>query len=234
MEVSTSPTRWRKFRQKSPEVDAQKQAAMDADRQERWVRTNVARLDYFRSGVVNHLTIKTSHALEDALRSEERMPDPGVELRLYVVEDLSRDVIELLGSAYDIEPAFFRAHILDFAWHNARDYWRDPPNLDLVAKKQHWTVIRFVRARYFKNVASFRRGFKEAEGFNVLRRPDDDENNRSFWDKRDAKIGLIRSRASFWLKRRGKDGEAAVGEFTYSLVATTSPHCCSAMFNNWC
>lgn len=224
MEVSTSPTRWRWFQRKSPDTDAEEQARRDAERQERWTRTNVARLDYLRSGGVEHHSIRTSQALEDALQPETRTPGPDVELRLYAVEDLSRDVIELLGSAYDIEPAFFRAHIVDFAWHNARDYWRDPLNLDLVAKKQHWTVIRFVRARYFKNAASFRRGFKEAEGFNVLRRPDDDENNRTFWDKQEAKIGLVRSRASFWLRRPGKEGGAAIGEQLPPLPYSSGYH----------
>ena len=39
----------------------------------------------------------------------------NIQLRLYVVEDLSKDVIEVLGSGLGIEPSFFRAHIVDYA-----------------------------------------------------------------------------------------------------------------------
>lgn len=36
------------------------------------------------------------------------------QLRLYIGEDLSRDVIEALGEKFDIEPAFFREQIVDY------------------------------------------------------------------------------------------------------------------------
>jgi hypothetical protein len=53
---------------------------------------------------------RTSDTLSQALN--QPLDDKNVQLRLYVVEDLSRDFIELLGNKYDIDPAF-RSHIVD-------------------------------------------------------------------------------------------------------------------------
>lgn len=44
--------------------------------------------------------------------------DASVKLKLFVVEDLSREVIETLGSQFDIDPSFFREHIVDYVWYN--------------------------------------------------------------------------------------------------------------------
>lgn len=135
-----------------------------------------------------------------------------VHLRLFVVEDLSRDVIEFLGTRFDIEPAFFREHIFDYAWCNTRDPWVDPPNLDVVARGQNWLQLRFVRARYFKTTDSFKTGGKQAENFNIQRRPDDDENNKAYWDEEGAIVGITRTRASFWTKHIEGEETEAVGK----------------------
>lgn len=42
----------------------------------------------------------------------------SVRTRLFVVEDLSRNVIEALGNHFKIDPSFFREHIVDYAWYN--------------------------------------------------------------------------------------------------------------------
>ena len=49
--------------------------------------------------------------------------------RIFIVEDLSRDVIEAFGAQYDINPLFFRSHILDFLWYNTRDPWAELQDL---------------------------------------------------------------------------------------------------------
>jgi hypothetical protein len=134
------------------------------------------------------------------------------QLRLFIVEDLSRQVIELLGAHLDIEPAFFREHIVDYAWYNTRDRWVDPPNLNMVIRQNRWVALRFVTARYFKEGSSFQRAVKEAELFNVLRRPDDDQNNKSAWDDGGAIVGITRTRASFWLSSTDSRGKGAVGK----------------------
>ena len=203
MEISTTPVRW---------ADFQNKTRTDAERDERASRTNVTRLDYLDSGKVVPNQYTTPQALSAALKGE--IQEEGADeckLRLFVVEDLSREVIELLGAHLDIEPAFFREHIVDYAWYNTRDRWVDPPNLHMVARRNRWLPIRFVTARYFKTATSFRKGCKEAESFNVLRRPDDDQNNKSLWDDGGAIVGMTRTRASFWL-RSADSQKGAVGK----------------------
>lgn len=46
----------------------------------------------------------------------------SVRTRLFVVEDLSRNVIEALGNHFKIDPSFFREHIVDYAWYNTSEF----------------------------------------------------------------------------------------------------------------
>ncbi|KAF4625606.1 hypothetical protein G7Y89_g12558 [Cudoniella acicularis] len=207
MEVSTTPTRWGHLRTEGKDSEAAKVA--EEARNERASRTTVTRLDYSKSGDVTPTECKTPEQLISALKDVSESKDEH-ELRLFVVEDLSRDVIEALGSSLDIEPAFFREHIADYAWYNIRDRWQDPPNLHVVSKKQRWLQLRWVTARYFNTSDSFERGVKEAENFNCVRRPDDDVNNKAVWDDKNAIVGITRTRASFWL-RHADANRGAVG-----------------------
>lgn len=72
-----------------------------------------------------------------------------------------------------------------------------------------------MRPRYFKNDAAFQQGEKESQAFNVFRRLEDDHNQSKLWDRNEDKtgsrIGLIRSRATFWLKPIVKQDDAVVG-----------------------
>ncbi|KAG4442679.1 hypothetical protein IFR05_001864 [Cadophora sp. M221] len=232
MEVSTTPLRWKDLSTTHPttgaDLDAEERKKRTEDRDERASRTNVTVLRYLASGEVKEMFCKTAPELVAALdgvsveekKKEGESEDEGVsggggvidecKLRLYVVEDLSRDVIEALGSKLDIEPAFFREHIVDYAWCNIRDRWQDPPNLRVAEGHRRWVQLRYVTARYYKTSKEFKEGVKEAERFNVLRRPDDDVNNKAVWDDRDAIVGITRSRASFWLKK-GENGKEDVG-----------------------
>ncbi|KAH7342986.1 hypothetical protein BKA65DRAFT_431202 [Rhexocercosporidium sp. MPI-PUGE-AT-0058] len=232
MEVSTTPLRWKDLSTSHPtpgaDLDPEEKKKRTRDRDERASRTNVTVLRYLASGEVKETPCKKTAELVAVLdegnteekKKEGESEDEGVsggggaldecKLRLYVVEDLSRDVIEALGSKLDIEPAFFREHIVDYAWCNIRDRWQDPPNLRVAEGHRRWVQVRYVTARYYKTAKEFKEGVKEAEKFNVLRRPDDDVNNKAVWDDRDAISGITRSRASFWLKK-GEDGKEDVG-----------------------
>jgi hypothetical protein len=202
MEISTTPLRWPELTRRGDE------------RNERASRTNVTRLDYLSSGEVVSNQYETSGDLRNALTRGNMDEDADKrQLRLFVVEDLSRDVIELLGANLDIEPDFFREHTVDYAWYNTRDRWVEPPILDMVSRRNRWVPIRFVTARYFETLESFSKGFQQAEKFNVLRRPDDDINNKSWWDDEKAIVAVTRTKASFWYG--GADGQknGAVGKF---------------------
>jgi hypothetical protein len=206
MEVSTTPIRWAGFKKR-------KEAEAEQERDERARRTNVMRLDYLNSGEVVAQPYTTPEELSAALKNEIQENDSDQrQLRLFIVEDLSRQVIEILGEHLDIEPAFFREHIVDYAWYNTRDRWVDPPNLNLVTRRNRWVPLRFVTARYFNKAQSFQEGVKEAELFNVLRRPDDDQNNKSLWDDNAAIVGITRTRASFWLSTTDTQKKGAVGK----------------------
>ncbi|CZT40936.1 uncharacterized protein RSE6_00610 [Rhynchosporium secalis] len=216
MEVTTTPLRWKDLSTVHPtkgaDLDPEKKEKRLRDRRERASRTNVCVLNYMASGEIPVPThCKSIAALKSVL--EDRGAIGIVDkynLRLYVVEDLSRDVIEALGSHLDIEPAFFREHIVDYAWCNIRDRWQDPPSLRVAEGHRRWVQLRYVTARYYQTSEEFRAGIQEAEAFNVLRRPDDDTNNQAVWDDKDAKVGIMRTRASFWLKK-GENGEGDIG-----------------------
>lgn len=68
--------------------------------------------------------------------------------------------------------------------------------------------MRFNRARYFRDQDSFAKGEKEARSFNVYRLLSSDFNHSKFWDSnkdqhgksKEAKVGNLRSRATFWMR----------------------------------
>lgn len=80
-------------------------------------RTNVCLLEYPRDGPgVEEKRFDDIDELKDCLA--EMGENDHVKTRLFVVEDLSRDVIEALGSHFNVDPSFFREHIVDYAWYN--------------------------------------------------------------------------------------------------------------------
>lgn len=94
--------------------------SVDAQRTERMARTRVSVLEYPLEGEteVTRKEFKTSSDLKGYLTSLEKQDSSKIKLRQFVVEDLSRDVIELLGGHYDVNPSFFREHLVDYVWYN--------------------------------------------------------------------------------------------------------------------
>ncbi|KAF3761832.1 hypothetical protein M406DRAFT_353282 [Cryphonectria parasitica EP155] len=179
-------------------------------RQDRMARTNVTILEYADDALAPaREDCRTSSALREHIAHLDKTANTNTKFRLFVVEDLSSDVIEILGARYDVNPLFFREHLCDNIWYNIRDWWRDPPNLDLVSKNQNWFQMRFQRARYFKSKEHMNTGERQVSNFNVHRQLQGDRNTSLRWDtyhdddgtKRAPKIGQIRSRATFWIKR---------------------------------
>jgi hypothetical protein len=197
---------------------------------------NVASLEFKQDGKAiqnpaNHL--RRPDDLRRAIK-KARNPELGVKFSLFVVEDLSRDVIETLGSELAIDPRFFRAHITDYVWNNIRDRWREPSILQVDAKRQTWFQLRLIRSRYFEDQSQLTEAKTQVNEFNVMRRLDADK-NQIFWDKDpdptiwerfaggssqdksrvdarvDAKVGHMRSRATFWL-----NPESTIGKHTDS------------------
>lgn len=163
------------------------------------------------SGSIIPQRYQSSKALKDAL-AETTDPTQKWNFRLFIVEDLSRDVIEMLGSKFDVEPHFFREHIFDYAWYNTKDRWAYSPRFQHAIRKQRWMQLRFTTARYFRTANSFRAATEETEAFNVYRRTEDDTNNNALWDEKDALVGLSRTRTSFWLSHEDVNKPERVGE----------------------
>ncbi|KAK1021137.1 hypothetical protein LTR33_018554, partial [Friedmanniomyces endolithicus] len=101
MEVSCAPPKW-KFIKDWP-----------ANRDLRAAKCSVCVMDFNDGQEVSkaffHHTATLQTSLETSLPSAEK---PAI--RLVVAEDLSRDLVELLGSTYDIDPLFFLSHISDY------------------------------------------------------------------------------------------------------------------------
>lgn len=218
MQIGTVPQRWKDLDPTDATTCAEKEEA----RTERVKKTKVCVLDYCTESVTPH-PINSVEGVGGLKEKVEEAIDDNIKFRLYVVEDLSRDVIETLGHKLGIEPGFFRAHIVDYAWYNVLDRWRDPPSLDMVGKLQNWIQLRYVTARYFdktEDTDEFKDAIHEAKEFNILRRPDNDLSNKAWWDKEGAIVGLTRSRATFWLqsgdsKRIGRSHILTISKIPY-------------------
>ena len=197
MQVSTSPLKW-KF------LDGH-------DISERAARTRVAMLTFYADQETSRRDFNRSEELVKALQimaKEER----DFEARLFIVEDLCRNVIEALGSAFDIDPLFFRNHTTDHIWYNIVDPWVEMPDLEMFARKRQFFHMRYIQTRYFKNQESFDRAREEAGAFNIFRRPDNDYNHKKFFDGPDAMVARTRSRVSFWHERISCDKSGLTGE----------------------
>lgn len=76
---------------------------------DRMARTRVCLLEFPSQGQeVKSIRLHEAAELEKVLAQSSR--SSRVTFRLFVVEDLSRSVIEALGARYDVDPAFFLDH----------------------------------------------------------------------------------------------------------------------------
>ena len=187
MRVTASPPKW-KF-------------LSTDDMQERASRTKAALL-VFRSDCVQNLDINSTQQLQDVLDQMPSINDTTeFPPHLFVVEDLSRDVIECLGAHLDVDPMFFRGHISDYVWFNTRDPWIELPELDVVYRQRSCFSIGYAQTRYFRDEEDLSKARDETGRFNKLRRVDS-----SNWeigaDLASSSIGTIRSKMSFWVQPR--------------------------------
>lgn len=71
-----------------------------SEREKRFTKTEVSVLDFYTDKVNKAAEIKSAGGLRAKL--DEKITDDKLQLRLYVVEDLSRDVIEELGKKREL------------------------------------------------------------------------------------------------------------------------------------
>lgn len=211
MQVGTTPLQWKYLN--LPENHE--------ERDERCSRTNVTYIEYKPEKDPKPVPINLADDLKKTLASLTYNPSEAPPLRLFIVEDLSRDVIELLGSRFDVDPLFFREQIEDYVWHNLRDPWAMAPSLTSSTKQRSWFRLRNMRLRYHKTEESFEAGRQEANKWNVLRRPDNDNNHWTHKDEaqRDengrvmtkAAVSIMRTRTTIWIGKDRKCGNGTVG-----------------------
>lgn len=190
MEVGTTPLRW---------LDVK---AKPKQKEERWTRTKITLMEYSSTGKTYEVKLDTANALKEAVYSVSEATSEAPVSHLFFVEDLSQQVIEMLGSRFDIDPLFFREQIADYNWFNTRDPWAMAPNLMAGMKHRSWFRMRHVRFRYMEDRDTYDKARLHANGFNVFRRPDDDETHWSYLDKPGSLIAMTRTRTSIWV---GKD-----------------------------
>ena len=81
------------------------------DRRARASRTKVAMLTFDPNTAVHRVDFSDINDLSAALNGPQNAHH-DVHARLFVLEDLSRDVIEAFGARFDVDPLFFRATYL--------------------------------------------------------------------------------------------------------------------------
>lgn len=199
IQVGTTPLRWNEIKD-HPE-----------DRERRAHKTNINFVEYRPAAEPKSIPIQTSSALRETLQSLSHEPEKEPPLRLFIVEDLSQQVIELLGERFDIDPHFFREQIDDYVWYNTRDPWAVPSSLASSMKHRSWFRMRNMRLRYHKTEEDYEASRLEANSWNVLRRPDNDENHWHYLDGDGAVISIIRTRTTVWIGKDKKCGYGTVG-----------------------
>lgn len=185
MEVGTTPLRWKELKTRPKQ------------REERLHRTNITVFNYLSSRDIARRDLHSSKDLADVLSSP--YPSEKSKLRLFLVEDLSQQVIEQLGTRFAVDPLFFREQIADYTWYNTRDPWANSPSLLTTIKNRNWFSLRNVRLRYYHSKESFENARHESNNFNVLRRPDNDENHWHYLDKPNSIVSVTRTKTSVWI-----------------------------------
>jgi hypothetical protein len=137
---------------------------------------------------------------------------------LYIVEDLSGDVIEELGLAFEIEPQFFAEHLRDVEW----EHHKDKSNTMMLPSVRHfanyWTLPYLEPIEMNGQQKSGRRTMLD---MNVLRRMDFRSPHK---DRKDIEnsVGLVHRVLSFW-HRRHNDGQFFEGMVSLLFGAPSCP-----------
>lgn len=111
MEVSTTVSRY-KYLSQEPE-----------QRKARAKRVKVKQIDFKKGSPTVVQEFLSSDTLTQALLNGEQTKS-SVTARVYVVEDLSRAMIEAFGNQFDIDPHFFRGENLSLTFDNNNKHGR--------------------------------------------------------------------------------------------------------------
>lgn len=119
--------------------------------------------------------------------------------RLFLVEDLSTDLVEILGSRFDVDPAFFAWHVGGMGWFSRRSSPSTVPGSQSSSKEQSFVKLRYLEARpvlgHYDGQAVERYPCLES---NVLRKA-----SIMKLSSVQHAIGMARRHATMWMKREG-------------------------------
>jgi hypothetical protein len=176
-----------------------------SDREECWNRTNVTLVE--RGSLTRPYTTSLTKIedLKEALQTATAVssvshPDDAVSgFKVLLVEDLSREIIELLGSRYDVDPLFFANHIRrqSLSDHEAFGSQR----LLASRMRQKWFQISNTRLRFHdnsdKNMSAID---SESRHFNIFRPLKYDSTTSNYYPQ--GTVSITDSKTSIWV---GKD-----------------------------
>ena len=184
---------------------------------ERASRTHAAVIEYDGSG------LRTNDLYDDAEALRKKLEPSGTSklgkdsIQIIVVEDLSRDVIEILGSRFDIDPHCFAGQVADYKWYNTRDPWFEAQQLHLVSRNMPFLQVEYMQPWYFPTELSLKNARRELGTFNVLRRDETDGFASLDLDEPGSDVGLIRSKMSLWI-RPNKENEHGIVGTSYRFI----------------
>jgi hypothetical protein len=182
------------------------------DQRERHNRVKLCSLEWSQGVAItrqDYSSVEDLNGIIDSSHQDDQTPHS----RLIVVEDLSSTVIEALGSTFDIDPRFFRAHFGDYTWFNNRDPWIELPELASAWRQRSFFNIRFVQGRYFANRSSVAAAENQAGSFNVLRRIDRDGKPEPWPDLQESDVGMVRSKVSLYVRSNKPNESGWLGMF---------------------
>ena len=90
----------------------------------------------------------TKNKLRQALKDD--IPE-DVNLRFIIVEDLSVELIEILGSTFSISPEFFEEHLINSGWQNGKYQDREADTWITRGMEKNYTSIRWYRPTLSKS-----------------------------------------------------------------------------------
>jgi hypothetical protein len=198
MEITEAPPKWSIIK------------LSEENRAQRAERTRVCMLDFHGGGLRDTKHFNTATSLNNFLFKPGNNHDI-VDIRLFVVEDLSRDVIEMLGSRFGIDPSVFRGQISDYIWYNTRDRWFEMPDLHIDARKRSYRNTHYTRAVYFPEKTSYDAAILQSGSSNVLRRIDRDHNEKPMLDAPGAFVAMARSRTALWIRPNSSTESGVLG-----------------------
>ena len=199
MEVSTSVSRHTYLSENLPA------------RSERARRVHITQIDFKKGQEPERIEYNDRISLNAALNSTT-VPSIHPEARIYVVEDLSRDMIELLGAKFNVDPHFFRSHLNDYMWNAVVVDGVEGRDLDIVRRKRSHFMLQYLRSRYYRDTKAFENALEQSANFNVLRQIDSDRSREYLMDKSGAAVCLMRAKTSLWTRKSSSNEPFALGE----------------------